>query len=177
MALEHHADNRDQIFSSLYPLLKKMAGARMAMEKPGQTIQATALVHEAWLRLSSCPTRLWWNDQKQLTAAISTAIRRILIDRARQRAELKRGGEWSRVPMDDAAFVPVDDDEKMLLVHDLLDGLEVENPLQARVVTMKVFGGLTNDEIASEMKITERTVRRYWTRAKIWLYERAIDQI
>lgn len=153
-----------------------MAAARMNAEASDYTIQPTALVHEAWIRLSVHQTRTWWQDRKKLFAAASTVMRRILIDRARQRAELKRGGKWVRIPMDTVSSVPVDADEKMLLIHEALNDLEAENPIYAKVVILKVFGGLSVQEIAAEMEISERTVDRYWGRAKIWLYEEILSQ-
>jgi RNA polymerase sigma factor, TIGR02999 family len=169
------AEPPQEILSSVYPQLRRMAAARMHSEMPGQTIQPTALVHEAWMRLAAHETRTWWEDPKKLFAAAATAMRRILIDRARQRAELKRGGKWVRVPMDAADSVQVDADEKMLLIHEALGHLEAENPDHARVVILKIFGGLSIPEIAAEMKIAERTVHRYWARAKVWLYEAIVD--
>ncbi len=166
----------EQLLASVYPQLRRMAASQMFSELPGQTIQPTALVHEAWIRLSAHETRTWWEEPRKLFAAASTTIRRILIDRARQRAELKRGGKWIRVSMESAEAVPVDSDEKILLIHEILSRLESENPDYARVVTLKIFGGFSIPEIAVEMRITERTVHRYWARAKVWLYEELLKQ-
>lgn len=160
-----------QLLSSVYPQLRRLAAARMTGESAEHTMQATALVHEAWIRLSAHETRSWWGDRGKLFAAASTTMRRILIDRARRRAEKKRGAEWIRTPIENAASIPADGNELMLLVDEALQELEKENPDYARVVVLKIFGGLSMEEIAAEMGVAERTVHRYWARAKVWLYE------
>jgi RNA polymerase sigma factor (TIGR02999 family) len=161
----------EQVFSEVYQQLRKIAAVRLANQSTDHTLQPTALVHDAWIQLSSHRARLWWGDTAKLCAAASTTMRRILIDRARLRAGVKRGGEWLRVPMDAANCTAVSADEKILLVHEALDDLEKRDPVHARVVALKFFAGLSNREVALEMSLTERTVERYWAHAKAWLYD------
>lgn len=153
-----------------------MAAARMGSRAPGQTIQPTALVHEAWIRLSAHQTRQWWDDRKKLFAAAAVTMRRILIDRARRRGDTRLPDSPIRVSMDAANDVHVNPDERILLVHEILDRLESDNPSYARVVILKVFGGLSFAEIAEEMESSERTVYRLWKRAKARIYDEFTHQ-
>lgn len=153
----------------LYPILRAMAGERMAFERPGNTLQPTALAHEAWLRMRSGDDRSWMNSAHFFTAAAET-MRRILIDRARRRNRPKHAGDLERVPMTDADAGVPDSDEPTLQVNAALEKLKKLNPPRAQVVLLKFFGGLTNQEVAEEMGVTERTVERYWAYSKSWLF-------
>ena len=149
-----------------------MAAAQMRAQLPGQTIQPTALVHEAWIRLSAHQTRSWWANSHKLCTAAAVTMRRILIDRARKRAEVKHGGEQVRIPLEAAAeFVPAKANDKLLAIHEALGRLEKDHPKQARVVILKIFGGLSIPEISAEMEVSDRTVHRLWEQAKARLYE------
>lgn len=153
----------------LYPILRAMAGERMAFERPGNTLQPTALANEAWLRMRSGTDANWKNTAHFFTAAAET-MRRILIDRARRRNRVKHAGDLKRVPMTEAEDRSVDDDEPVLQVNAALEKLKKVNPPRAQVVLLKFFGGLTNQEVAEEMGVTERTVERYWAYSKTWLF-------
>lgn len=153
----------------LYPILRAMAGERMAYERPGHTLQPTALAHEAWLRMRSNGDSSWQNTAHFFTAAAET-MRRILIDRARRRKRVKHAGDLERVPMSAAEAEPLEDDEPTLLINAALEKLKEANPPRAKVVLLKFFGGLTNQEVAEEMGVTERTVERYWAYSKTWLF-------
>lgn len=154
----------------LYPILRAMAAERMGFERPGNTLQPTALAHEAWLRMRSGADSNWKNKAHFFTAAAET-MRRILIDRARRRSRVKHAGDLERVPMSDADQVERQtDEEPTLLVHAALEKLQKVNPPRAQVVLLKFFGGLTNQEVAEEMGVTERTVERYWAYSKTWLF-------
>lgn len=157
------------IVSELYPRLRRMAAARMALEGPGQTLQPTALVHEAWLRLSGDDGR-FWNNSSHFCAAAAETMRRILIDRARQRSRIKRWGGQERVPIKEADREAVTSDEKTLLVDEALERFAKIDPMRAHLVLLKFFGGMSNREIAREMDVTERTVERHWRYARAWLY-------
>ena len=133
-----------------------MAAARMAQETPGQTLQPTALVHEAWLQLVGEGGRSWQN-RAHFFGAAADAMRRILIDKARRKSRLKHGGGQSRL-------------DNILLINDALERLEKEDPEQARVVVLKFFGGLTNLEVAESLGIAERSVDRQWACAKACLF-------
>lgn len=159
----------DELFAGLYAELKRIAGARMAGERPDQTLNATALVHEAWLRLEkSAPDE--WRDRKQFFAAVSEAMRRILVDAARRRLAAKRGEGKENVSADDIDLAAPIPDERLLAVHEVLDQLEQENELNARIVKLRFFGGMKNDEIAALLEVNEKTVRRHWEVAKVWLF-------
>lgn len=160
----------DSRIAELYPQLRRLAAARMAMERPDHTLQPTALVHEAWLRLSSDRSHSWSDGEPGLFAAAAESMRRVLIDRARKHARLKRGGDLTRVPIEAAEELDVTEDDQMLLIHEAVNRLEEEDAVRARVVVLKFFGGLSNREVADEMGLTERTVERYWAHAWAWLY-------
>jgi RNA polymerase sigma factor (TIGR02999 family) len=161
----HDAD----LFDGLYVELKRIAAGKLAMERQGQTLDATALVHEAWLRLQkSSPEQ--WRDRKQFYHAAAEAMRRILVEAARRRLAVKRGGGLSEVPLDECDPPAPVADERLLEIHDALDQLAAEDPLKARIVNMRYFGGLGNDEIAVLLELNEKTIRRHWILAKIWLY-------
>ena len=146
-----------------------MAGERMAFERPGITLQPTALAHEAWLRMRSGGDASWQNTAHFFTAAAET-MRRILIDRARRRKRVKHAGDLERVPLYAAEDASAEEDEPALQVSAALEKLRKVNPVRAQVVLLKFFGGLTNQEVAREMGVTERTVERYWAYSKAWLY-------
>lgn len=159
----------DKLFESLYVELKRIAGARMAGENPNQTLNATALVHEAWLRLEkSAPDE--WRDRKQFFAAVSEAMRRILVEAARRRLAIKRGGEHAPLAEDEVDILAPIPDDRLLAVHEVLDQLEQEDEMNARIVKLRFFGGMNNDEIAALLEVNEKTVRRHWAVAKVWLY-------
>ena len=153
----------------LYPILRAMAGERMAIERKGDTLQPTALAHEAWLRLGSGGDPSWKNTAHFFTAAAET-MRRILIDRARRRKRIKHAGDLERVPMIHAEDASLEEEEPTLLVNAALEKLSKINPPRAQVVLLKFFGGLTNQEVADEIGVTERTVERYWAYSKTWLF-------
>ena len=165
-------ESRDEeMFAGLYAELHKIARGKMAAERPGGTLSATGLVHEAWLRLEkSAPEE--WRDRKQFYAAAAEAMRRILVEAARRRLAAKRGGNEEVVPLESqfgvAAPLP---DERLLGVHEVLDLLEEEDQFKARIVKLRFFGGMTHDEIAALLDVSEPTVRRHWTLAKLWLYD------
>src|SRR5262249_33769758 len=147
----------------------RLAAARMAQEAAGQTLQATALVHEAWLRLVSDGERTWQN-RGHFFGAAAEAMRRILIENARRKSRLKRGGGLLRVDVSELELAETTPDDKILMIDEALERLEVEDPEKARIVVMKFFGGLTNQEVAETLGITERTVERRWAFAKAWLF-------
>lgn len=159
----------------VYEELRVLAMARMAQEAAGHTLQATALVHEAWLRLVSQGERNWQN-RAHFFGAAAEAMRRILIENARRKARIKRGGSLVRVNMEDVELSDTTPDEKILLINEALEKMEHDDPEKARVVVLKFFGGLTNQEVAENLGVTERTVERHWAFAKAWLYETIRNQ-
>lgn len=159
----------EELLPLVYDELRRLAAARMAREAAGQTLQPTALVHEAWVRLVDDGSQTWEN-RAHFFGAASEAMRRILIERARRKARLKRGGGQERVDMEDLDVAQALPDEKLLLVDEALERLKAEDPETAQVVTLKFFGGLTNEEIVQVTGTSDRTVRRQWTYAKAWLF-------
>lgn len=161
----------DDLLPLVYEELRRLAAARMRREAPGHTLQATALVHEAWLRLVKNEDRHWPN-RAYFFAAAAEAMRRILVEHARRKARFKHGGGQERLNVDDLSLAGSTPDEKVLLVNDALEQLEAEDPERARVVVLKYFSGLTNKEVAQTLGIGERTVDRHWVCAKAWLFRR-----
>jgi RNA polymerase sigma factor (TIGR02999 family) len=159
----------EELLPLVYDELRRLAAARMAMESEAQTLQPTALVHEAWLRLVSDGDRTWKN-RAYFFAAAAEAMRRILIERARRKSRLKYGGGQQRLNIEELELAETTPDEKILLVNDALQQLEAEQPERARIVVLKFFGGLTNKEVAEALGIGERTVDRHWMFARAWLY-------
>ena len=157
---------REELFELVYDELRRMAAVRMARETAGQTLQPTALVHEAWLQLVGGGDRTWEN-RAHFFGAAADAMRRILIDNARRKAALKHGGGQSRVLMENLEISAATPDEHILLVNEALERLEAEDQEKARIVTLKFFGGLTNEEVAESLGVGLRTVVRQWTLAKI----------
>lgn len=159
----------EELLPLVYDELRRLASARMAQEAAGQTLQPTALVHEAWLRLVGAGERTW-ESRAHFFGAAAEAMRRILIEKARSRARLKRGGGQVNLNIDEVELAATTPDEKVLLINDALEQLEAEDPERAKVVVMKFFAGLTNQEVASNLGLAERTVERQWAYAKAWLF-------
>jgi len=158
----------EDILPVVYEELRKLATSRMARESSGHTLQPTALVHEVWLRLGGEGSQVWQN-RAHFFGAAAEAMRRILIENARRKSRIKRGGGLKRVALEDADMATLPPDDKVLLIDEALDELRREDPEKARVVVMKFFGGLTNKEAAESMGVSERTVERLWAYARAWL--------
>lgn len=163
------AQAAEEILPLVYQELRRLAAWKMAHEPAGQTLQPTALVHEAWLRLVSRDHQNWQN-RNHFMAAASEAMRRILVDQARRKQQVKRGGDWLRVDWEGLDLAEVTPDEKILLVHEALDELARLAPKEAEVVKLHVFVGLDQMEIAQILNLSQRTVKRYWAFAKVWLF-------
>lgn len=173
LMLQAVARGERQASSDLLPLvyeeLRQLAAARMARESAGQTLQPTALVHEAWLRLVGEGNRSWEN-RAHFFGAAAEAMRRILIENARRKSRLKRGGGQLRVDIDELELADTTPDDKILLIDEALERLKAEDPEKAKIVVLKFFGGLTNQEVALSLDVTERTVERQWAFAKAWMF-------
>src|SRR5688572_21096743 len=159
----------DQLLPLVYDELRKLAAAKMAQEKPGQTLQATALVHEAWLRLAGADEQKAWNNRGHFFGA-AEAMRRILVERARQKARVRHGGELDRVDLEHVTIVTGDTDDTVLAIHEALEKLALESPQKAEIVKLRYFTGMEHAEIAQVLGIAEPTVRRHWAYARYWLY-------
>jgi len=159
-----------RLFELLYADLRLIADGRLRRESSGHTLQPTALVHEAYLRLVD-QTRCRWQNRAHFLAVASQAMRRILVDHARGKQRVKRGGAWKRVSLDEALDVSGEQGAEHIIVLDTaLRKLETSQPEKARVVEMRYFGGLTNEECAEVLQVSARTVIRYWDYAQAWLY-------
>jgi RNA polymerase sigma factor (TIGR02999 family) len=160
----------EKLLPLVYDDLRRHAAARMAREAAGQTLQPTALVHEAWLRIVGNGDRTWQN-RAHFFGAAAEAMRRILIENARRKSRLKRGANQVRLDIDQLELAATTPDEKVVLIDEALEQLQAQDPDKARIVVLKFFGGRTNEEVAEILGVTERTVERRWAYAKAWLYQ------
>ncbi len=158
-----------ELLPLVYEELRRLAMAQMARERSSQTLQATALVHDAWLELSGRGTRTWQN-RAHFFGAAALSMRRILILKARRKARVKHGGGQEHVSLEQAEPEAASPDERLLLLNEALERLEKEDPEQAQVVTLKHFGGFSNTEVARMLDMSVRTVDRQWACAKAWLF-------
>ena len=161
----------------VYDELRKLAAQKLAQEAPGQTLQATDLVHEAYLRLvraaggsSDPPDERHWDGRAHFFAAAAEAMRRILINRARDRGRRKRGGGWRRLRLERLDLSLANPTDELLALNDALDRLAQEDPVCAELVKLRFFAGLTLDEAARALGVVRRTADRYWAFARAWLY-------
>ena len=154
----------------VYEELRRLARSNMARQAAGHTLQPTALVHEAWLRLTGSG-RQEWNGRSHFFAAAAEAMRHILVDSARRKGRAKHGGGQERLDVDEIEIAAGADDEKILLVNDALEKLAMEDPIRAEVVKLHYFVGLTHAETARILQISEKTVRRHWNYARVWLFQ------
>jgi RNA polymerase sigma factor (TIGR02999 family) len=160
----------EQLLPLVYEELRRLAAVRLAGNAAGQTLQPTALVHEAWLRLVAESGRTWENRAHFYRAA-AMAMRQILIDRARQKASLKRGGHWQRLDIADIDLKAASPDDRVLLIEESLQRLEQIDPESGEIVMLKFFAGLSNKESARTLGISEATVERRWSYAKARLLQ------
>jgi RNA polymerase sigma factor (TIGR02999 family) len=163
----------EQLLLLVYRELRKLAAQKLAREKPGQTLQATALVHEAYLRLlggqRTDPSRPNWDSRGHFFAAAAEAMRRILVEQARRKARTRHGGQLLRVDLVDDEVTAPQSDEQILLLDDALTRLSTVRPQAAELVKMRFFSGLTIEEIARMLDLSPRTARRLWVFARAWL--------
>ena len=158
-----------ELLPLVYEELRRLAAAKMASENPGQTLQATALVHEAWLRLTGDENRKW-NDRTHFFAAAAEAMRRILVDNARRKRAQRHGGGQQRVELTDVALAAPNDDQ-ILAVNEALEKLAAQDKQKAELVKLRYFVGMTIEEAAEVLGISAPTVKRHWTYARAWLAE------
>jgi len=165
-----HGDPKaaDKLLPLVYEELRKLAASKMANEAPNQTLQPTALVHEAWLRLVG-ETNPNFTGRAHFFGAAAEAMRRILIEKARRKQALRHGGDQQRMDIEGIEVAGPGDEDELLAVNDALDKLAAIHPVQAEVVKLRWFVGMTNAETAQALGLTERTVKYYWTHARAWL--------
>lgn len=154
----------------VYAELRRLARARLLQEKPGQTLQATALVHEVYLRLVADDCRDKWQSRGHFFAAAAEAMRRILVENARRKARLKHGGQFEQVNLPAEELASNVADERLLALDEALERLAAEEPEKAQLVKLRYFAGMQLEEAAEAMGISRATASRYWTYARAWLY-------
>jgi len=160
----------DRVFPIVYQELRRLAAAKLNRESANHTLQATSLVHEAWLRLGGDEQPVW-QSRAHFFGAAAEAMRRILIERARRRSRLKHGAGAERVDDTELELQAPMPDDQLLEMNEALDRLQAEDPEKARVVMLKFFVGMTNLEVAEVLGVTERTVERHWAFSKVWLFQ------
>jgi RNA polymerase sigma factor (TIGR02999 family) len=158
-----------QLLTLVYDELRRLAAARLAQENPGQTLQATALVHEAWLHLSS-ERRQPWQNRAHFFAAAAEAMRRILIDNARRKQAARRGGNAPRLSLEELDLACPMPDEQLLALHEALERLAERDPVKAELVKLRFFAGLSMADAAKALELSEPTAKRYWSYARAWLF-------
>ena len=158
----------DQLLVLVYSELRRLAAAKMSREAPGQTLQPTALVHEAWLRLGGDGQR--WENRAHFFGAAAEAMRRILIDRARRKLAARHGGGQQRLDVDEIEIAAPARDDELLAVHEALDALAAHDTRKAELVKLRYFAGLSIDEAAGVLGISAPTAKRDWTYARAWLF-------
>ena len=169
-AIEHgDGQAAEQLLPLVYTELRSLAAARLSNEKPGQTLQPTALVHEAYIRLVDVEQAQHWNSRGHFFSAAAEAMRRILVERARQKNSLKGGGQHRRVGIDPARLADPSNSEKLLALDEALARLEAADAAKAQLVKLRYFAGMTNRETAQAMGISATTADRYWSYARAWL--------
>jgi RNA polymerase sigma factor (TIGR02999 family) len=160
----------EQLLPLVYDELRKLAAQRLAQENPGQTLQATALVHEVYLRLVDVEQSQNWSGRGHFFAAAAEAMRRILVENARRKQSVKHGGGRRRVNLEEAASLSVEPGLDILDLEEALTRLAQEDPMKAEVVKLRFFAGLTVEQTADLLGIARDTVCRHWAYAKVWLY-------
>src|SRR5262245_37833650 len=162
----------DQLLPLVYDELRKLAAEKLSHEAPGQTLQATALVHEVYLRLVGAEKAQQWNGRGHFFGAAAEAMRRILVNRARDKNRLKRGGDRRRIDLDQIEIALDTRDEELIALDESLTQLAIEDPEAARLVNLRFFAGLTLKDAAASLGVAQRTAERQWSYARAWLYAR-----
>jgi RNA polymerase sigma factor (TIGR02999 family) len=159
----------EQLLPLVYDELRKLAAAKIAQEKPGQTLQATSLVHEAYLRLVDVDKAQHWDSRQHFFSAAAESMRRILVEQARRKGRLKRGGDLDRVPLDDVEIKVETSKLDLIALDEALRELAAESPEKAEVVQLRFFAGLSHEEVAEIFGVSAITIKRHWRYARVWL--------
>jgi len=162
----------EQLLPLVYQELRQLAAQKLAQEKPGQTLEATALVHEAYLRLVDVEKTQHWNSRGHFFAAAAEAMRRILVENARRKKRLKHGGDLERVEIAMASLPTRMSSDELLALDEALEMLKHQDPVKAQLVTLRYFGGMTIEQASQVLNISRVTAHRYWTYARAWLHQR-----
>ena len=161
----------EQLLPLVYDELRKLAAAKMAQEKPGQTLQATALVHDAYLRLVDVEKAQHWDSRRHFFSAAAEAMRRILVEKARRKGRLKRGGDRNRVLLEDLEIDVETPQLDLIALDEALGKLAVESPEKAEIVRLRFFAGLGHEEVAEILGVSAITIKRHWRYARVWLLQ------
>ena len=164
-----------QLLPLVYDELRKLAAQKLAHEAPGQTLQATALVHEAYLRLVDVDQAQQWNSRGHFFAAAAEAMRRILVDRARAKGRAKRGGRLQRLDIDAVALATMVTPNQLFAIDDALAKLALDDPAAAEIVKLRYFAGLTVDEAGQALGLSTATAYRHWNYARVWLHSELLE--
>jgi RNA polymerase sigma factor (TIGR02999 family) len=159
-----------QLLPLVYDELRRLAACRLGRESPGQTLDATALVHEAYIRLVDVPQAQPWQNRAHFFAAAAEAMRRILVENARRKQAARRGGDLQRVELGDACLIEAQRSQELVALDEALGKLAEEDPAKEELVKLRYFGGLSIDEAALVLGISRATANRYWAYARAWLY-------
>jgi RNA polymerase sigma factor (TIGR02999 family) len=160
----------EQLLPLVYDELRRLAAQKLAREKPGQTLDATALVHEAYLRLVDVEEAQHWNSRGHFFAAAAEAMRRILVENARRKQSCKHGGQRQRIPLEGALSASESPGDDLVALDEALSRLAHEDPVKAELVKLRYFAGLSVEDAARALGISRATADRYWAYAKVWLY-------
>jgi RNA polymerase sigma factor (TIGR02999 family) len=160
----------EELLPLVYEELRKLAASKLASQSPDQTLQPTALVHEAYLRLLGDGSHSW-QDRRHFFAAAAEAMRHLLVNRARRKAAVRHGGGWRRVDLDDVVVAAKATDDNILLISEALESLTAHDPVAAELVKLRFFAGMTFQEAAEVLGLSERTAKRYWAYARAWLFK------
>jgi RNA polymerase sigma factor (TIGR02999 family) len=168
-ARQGEAKAAEELLPLVYTELRRLAAQKMAQQPPGQTLQATALVHEAWLKLAGSE-QASWNDRQHFFRAAAEAMRQVLVDRARAKQRQKRGGNPLRVNLDEVDLATTAEPDTLLLVDEALKALEKEHPDKAELVKLRFYVAFSVAETAQALGVSEKTVKRHWIHARAWLF-------
>jgi RNA polymerase sigma factor (TIGR02999 family) len=167
----------EQLLPLVYDELRRLAARKLALEKPGQTLQATALVHEAYLRLVDSDTLRGWNGRGHFFAAAAEAMRRILIERARSKGRQKSGGDWHRVDLDNLDLFSSVTHDQLLALDEAIERLAEDDPTAAGLVKLRYYAGLSLEQAAETLPISTATAYRHWSYARAWLLSTLLDRL
>jgi len=161
----------EQLLPLVYDELRRLAAAKIAHEKPGQTLQATALVHEAYIRLVDVAKAQHWDSRRHFFSAAAESMRRILVERARRKGRLKRGGEQNRIRLEDVDIAIEGSRLDLLALDEALRNLAAESPDLAEIVQLRYFAGLSHEDVAELLGVSAITIKRHWRYARVWLLQ------
>ena len=166
----------EELLVLVYDELRRLAATKLAREKPGQTLQATALVHEAYLRLVGTGPEVQWDSSGHFFAAAAEAMRRVLVDRARRKKSQRHGGDWTRVELSERDPITCTTPVQLVAIDDALDRLAVDEPEATELVKLRLFAGLSVEQASAALNMSRATAYRHWSYARAWLKTQMVDE-